>query len=329
MFRLLSTGGLIYTFLREQLLKSEPGGGTAQTADMIAETQLASPADGDTVARFSGKGNNDATAKESIRYGAIEVVAVDVSDGTEDGAVAIKAMRAGVEREVARFYGDETVVLFDDFLAAGIDGRWSSTAGSGTANAAATTVSSGLNGLVTVKSASDDGAIGANGSTLTLDQLNFLASQGGLTFEGRMKISDVSEALLFFGFSDTISSTVEAPIFLVAADIDSDATDACGIGYDVDGTTKQWFHGGVKNGTDTVPAYSGTAPADDTFFHLRVEVSAAGAVQGFVDGVAIGPAVANAVTTSVALTPHILIANRSANQVTLTIDWLKVTARRG
>ncbi len=224
--------------------------------------------------------------------------------------------------------------LFEDFYGtwaigdAGPADTWSTTAGSGTATAVATTVAGSINGTVTLKSASDDGAHSANCSTFTSLNLGFKANQGGLAMEVRMKISDVSEAVMFVGFTDTISTTVELPIFLVAADIDSDAADACGVGYDVDGTTDQFFHGGVKAGTDTVPAYSGTAPVDDTYFTVRVEVSAAGAVTGYVDGTAIGEAVANAVTTTVALCPAIIIGNRSANQVTATIDYIDVIQNR-
>lgn len=225
-------------------------------------------------------------------------------------------------------------VLFEDFYGtwaigdAGPADTWSTTAGSGTANAVATTVANSVNGEVTLKSASDDGAIAANASTFTGLSLGFKAEKGGLAMEARLKLSDVSEACLFVGFTDAISTTVEMPIFLVAADIDSDATDACGVGYDVDGTTKQFFHGGVKNGTDMAPAYSGGAPTDDTYFTVRVEVSAAGAVTGYINGTAIGAAVANAVTATVALTPAIIVANRSANQVTATIDYIWVQQNR-
>lgn len=215
----------------------------------------------------------------------------------------------------------DVMTFSDDFLAAAISDEFSSTAGSGTGNAAATTVAGAVNGEITLKSASDDGAHGANCSSLTLDQLNFKGNQGGVAMEARIKIDDVSEAVLFVGFTDTISSTVELPIFLVAADIDSDAADACGVGYDVDGTTKQFFHGGVKAGTDTTPAYSGGAPTDDTYFTVRVEVSAEGAVRGYINGVAIGAAVADAATITVAMTPAIVIGNRSANQVIASVDY--------
>jgi len=225
-------------------------------------------------------------------------------------------------------------VLFEDFYGtwaigdAGPADTWSTTAGSGTGNAVATTVAASINGEVTLKSASNDGAHGANCSALTAINLGWKANQGGLAMGARLKISDVSEAVLFVGFTDTISTTVELPIFLATTNIDSDAADACGVGYDVDGTTKQFFHGGVKANTDTTPAYSGSAPVDNTYFTVRVEVSAAGAVQGFINGKAIGDPVANAVTVTTALTPAIIIGNRSANQVTATIDYIWVQQNR-
>jgi hypothetical protein len=241
----------------------------------------------------------------------------------------------GADGETVSLHNPRTTFrLFDDFEGtwaigdAGPADRWSATAGSGAGAETATTVANSLGGHITLKSSSADGAITANLTSFTAIGLAFKAEQGGLMLEARLKLSDISEAYLFVGFTDTISTTRETPIMLVAADIDSDATDACGVCYDVDGTTKQFFHGGVKNGTDTVPAYSGTAPVDDTFFTVRVEVSAAGAVQGFIDGVAIGTAVAAAVTETVALTPAIFVANRSANQVIATIDYIEVLQNR-
>jgi hypothetical protein len=248
------------------------------------------------------------------------------------GADAVTFDAAGVMQPVTPPTAKFT--LYEDFFGtwaigdAGPADTWSTTAGAGTANAVATTVAASLNGTVTLKSASDDGTHAQNCSTFTGINLGWKANQGGLAMEARLKLSDVSEAVLFVGFTDTISTTVELPIFLVAADIDSDATDACGVGYDVDGTTDQFFHGGVKNGTDTVPAYSGSAPLDDTYFVVRVEVDTSGAVQGFINGKAIGAPVAAAVTATVALTPAIIVGNRSANQVTATIDYIWVQQNR-
>lgn len=228
---------------------------------------------------------------------------------------------------------DTEFVLFEDFHGtwaigdAGPADNWSTTAGSGTGTQVATTVAASICGEVTLKSASDDGAHGANCSALTGINLGYKA-QNGLRLDARVKIDDVSEAVLFVGFTDTISTTVELPIFLTAGDIDSDAANACGVGYDVDGTTKQFFAGGVKANTDTVPVYSGGAPVDATYFIVTVEVREDGAVRGSIDGVPISGWVMNAVTVDTALTPAIVIGNRSANQVIATIDFIRVVQGR-
>lgn len=225
-------------------------------------------------------------------------------------------------------------VLLEDFEGtwaigdAGPADRWSTTKGSAASAAAATTVAASLCGEVTLTSASDDVSDANNTSTFTSIGLAYKANQGGLAVEARIKLDVVATAYLFVGFTDTISTTLECPIFLVAADIDSTATNACGVCYDTDGTTKQFFHGGVKADADTVPAYSGGAPTAGTYFTVRVEVSATGAVQGFINGKAIGSAVANAVTATTALTPAIFVGNRTAAQIIATIDYIKVEMDR-
>jgi len=211
---------------------------------------------------------------------------------------------------------------------AGPADHWSSTAGSGTGNQVATTVANSVNGTVTLKSASDDGTHAANCSALTTLPLAFKPSQGGLVMEARLKIDDVSEAVLFVGFTDTISTTVELPIFLVAADIDSDAANAVGVGYDVDGTTKRFFHGGVNANTDSVPAFSAHAPVDDTYFTVKVEVSATGGVRGYINDDVIGVEVPAVVAPATALCGAIVIGNRSANQVIATIDYVRFEQNR-
>lgn len=271
---------------------------------------------------------------------------IEVREANSNGSVAIRTVDIDASSSVATIVStvptsdlytvdaSQKFRLLEDFYGtwaigdAGPADTWSTSAGNGAGTQVATTVAAALNGTVTLKSSSADAAITANAVVLTAIDLGWKASSGGLSLEVRLKISDVSETFIFVGFSDTISTTLECPIFLVAADIDSDATDACGVAYDVDGTTKQWFHGGVKAGTDTTPAYSGNAPVDDTYVIVRVEVSTAGAVQGFINGVAIGDAVANAVTTTTALTPGIWLANRSANQTIATIDYIDVQQNR-
>ena len=214
------------------------------------------------------------------------------------------------------------VQFFDDFLAGAIEGRISSTGGSGANTQAATVVAGSLNGTITLTTSDADDTHAANSTNLTLDDLNFQAGNGGMTMEARIAVDDITAVAIFVGFTDVISTTVELPIFLNAADLDSDAANACGVIFDTDATTDEWCHGGVKANTDTTPAFSGTAPVNDTYVIVRVEVSAAGAVQGFINGTAIGAAVADAVTTTTPLTPCIVVSNRSAAQRVLTVDYI-------
>jgi hypothetical protein len=223
-------------------------------------------------------------------------------------------------------YSAANVCYFTDFLGDALEDELLAGVGSGTGNAVA--ISIGKGGRAEIKTASDDGANSANASSLGLGALNWRADQGGLFMEARIQLDAITAAMFFVGFTDTIGSTVELPIFLNGVDIDSDATDACGIIFDTDGTTAQFCHGGVKNNTDTVPAYSGTAPVAATYVTLRVEVSAAGAVQGFVDGVPIGGPVANAVTATVALVPMIVACNRGGAARNVLVDYLLVQGNR-
>jgi hypothetical protein len=231
------------------------------------------------------------------------------------------------------YFGSEDIggkaTFQDDFIGT-IKSAISSTKGSG-ANTEAAVISAGDGGRVTLKSSTANGAHSANASVITLDTLDWSADAGGLVMEARLAIDDVSEAMLFVGFTDVISSTVELPINKASGtdNIDSDAANACGVCYDVDGVTDEFFHGGVKADTDTAAQHSGSAPTDGTFFKVRVEVSAAGVVEGFIDDVSIGTAVSAAITITTPLTPAIVIANRSANQVIATIDYIWVQQDRG
>jgi len=219
------------------------------------------------------------------------------------------------------------VAYFTDFLGDAAPDELALTAGAGTGNAVA--ISEGLGGRLSILTSSVDAAIAANASAVALAGLDWQADQGGLAMEARLQINDISEAYVFVGFTDVKpGTTLEAPIFLVAGDIDSDAANACGVAVDVDGTTKQWFHGGVKANIDTVPAYSGATPTEGAYETIRVEVSEAGAVQGFIDGVAIGDAVANAVAIDTPLVPVIVVANRSAIPVTVLVDYIHVEMNR-
>lgn len=220
------------------------------------------------------------------------------------------------------------VEYFTDFLGDALEDELAAGVGSGTGNAVA--LSAGVSGRVEIKTSSADAADSANASSIGLAGLNWKANQGGLMMEARVQIDNIAAVMLFVGFTDTLPGTVELPIYLNGVDIDSTATDACGVFFDTDGTTAQWGHGGVKADTDTAPAYLGSAPSAATWYTVRVEVSAAGAVQGYINNVPIpGGAIANAVTSTVALCPIVVACNRGGAARNVLVDYIHVQATRG
>lgn len=237
---------------------------------------------------------------------------------------AVRAILSGIaaRHRVIRF--------FDDFLAGALDGKLSSTAGAGANTEALTVVANSQGGLATLKSSDANASHAADASSISLDQINFLPSVGGLMMEARLKIDDVSSVAFFFGFSDVISTTVELPVYKTSAadTLDSDADNACGVGFDTQGTTDQFWQGGTADTVDTAATHSGGAPSNDTFFTVRVEVSAAGAVTGYIDDTAVGAAVASAINPATPVTPYIAIANRTTAQRILTLDYLLVQQSR-
>jgi hypothetical protein len=220
------------------------------------------------------------------------------------------------------------ITFIDDFVGS-ISTPISSTAGTG-ANTEAATIAPGPGGRVTLKSSTALGTNADNGSMLTLDALDWRADQGGLTMECLLSVDDVTQVAVVVGFTDAISTTVELPFFIAAGtdDAGSDAVNACGMGFDTDALTEEFFHGGVAAGVDATPVFSGGAPANGVDVALSVQVSDSGDVQGFVDGIAVGPPAVGAVASTVPLTPFITVSNRSASQRVITLDYIFVQASR-
>lgn len=217
--------------------------------------------------------------------------------------------------------------IFDDFLAAAIEGRLSSTAGSGAGTAAATTVAAAMNGEVTITSSSANAAHSANASNLTFDQLNWKANQGGCVWEVRLKVDVITNCYMFVGWTDTISTTVEYPCGITGTTANSDASDAAGFVFDSLSTVVKWHLVGVKADTDATPVPSASAPVAATYQTLRIELDKSGGVKGFIDGALVGE-IANALTATVGLTPTVVIGNTTATTKIGTLDYVAALQNR-
>ena len=308
-----------------------------------AETYLASVTLDDATGAETGFDIQVTTNKAAGNDTALKVNQTDTASGGVSNLLELQSGAANklwVDNSGAmtslRPLNTEKATIFEDFHGTWTDTEtlnadlWSTNKGSGANTAIATTVANSLNGEVTITSSTADGANSANAANITGINLGYKANQGGLVVEARLKINDIVEAYIFVGFTDVIGTTVEHPLDFTDASntLISDATNACGIVFSGNSTTQQWCHGGVKANTDTTAAFSGTAPVNATYVVLRVEVSAAGAVQGFVNGTAIGAAVAAATTITTAMTPAVIVSNTAAAATIMTLDYIWVQQDR-
>ncbi len=191
------------------------------------------------------------------------------------------------------------------------------------------TVSAGNGGIVV-------GTIGDTTATMAvsgvqLDQgLNWKANQGELTFEARVKMSQITLISVFIGFTDQVAA-LEMPINSAASanTLTSTATDAIGFMFDTSMTADTWWLVGNANGTPATHQNTALVPVADTFAVFRIEVSSTGVATFYYNGTAVGTAMTGAVTATVALTPVVAGFNRdTSNTPTLTVDYIGVQALR-
>ncbi len=213
------------------------------------------------------------------------------------------------------------VAFMDDFLGDLLEDGWNQQADTGGTVALATVP--GTSGTVTLTTdGTDDDTI------MIAHELNWKASQG-LVFECRLKTDVVTTLGLFVGLTDAKVETSPAlPITRQTTVSVAEATDAVGFVFDTDSTSDTLFGSGVKAGTLIADQGASTAYAAGTYVTLRIEISTAGAASFYVDGTQIGATTADAVTTTVALTPYIGHANRGAFAHVTTVDYVYVSGAR-
>lgn len=216
----------------------------------------------------------------------------------------------------------------DDFIGDVIADQWGVTKGSDAAAVDFAALASGIGGIVRATTGAGAGAsMAANGVQLH-SFLNWRASTGELAMTARLKMSSIATIAVFVGFTDQIAA-LEMPIHASGSGngITTNATDAVGFFFDTSMTDDTWWCAGVKADTDATPVNTALAPVADTFQQFRVEVDTAGTATFYINGKTYGT-VANALTTSVALTPVVAAFRRSAASATVDVDFIHVESAR-
>lgn len=254
------------------------------------------------------------------------------SDGRLICPAGVRSGRDGSQFDAA---SPRTSVLFDDFLGGGqafsttVVNNWRSRKGSD-GQAVDWTVTPAVGGEVVGTIGDTTASMAVSGVQLDAG-LAWKANQGGLVFETRVKLSQITLVSVFLGFTDQ-TAALEMPLHSAASanTITTNATDAVGFFFDTSMTADTWWLAGVANDVDATHQNTTYAPVAATYETFRVEVGTDGSAVFFRNGVIVGTKMTGAVTATVALTPVIAGFNRdTSNTPTITADYVMVSGLRG
>lgn len=223
----------------------------------------------------------------------------------------------------------EVVSLFDDFLGDVIADQWNLLEGTDSATTDAAILAGGIGGVLRLTTGDAGTGLAADMVQIT-QALQWQASNGGLAFEARFKMSAITTCYAFLGFTD-LATTLEAPIESAASadTITTNASDAVGFMFDTRMATDNWWLVGVAGNTDATAQNSGYAPVADTYATFRIEVNTSGAAKFFYNGVKIGSVMSGALTAATDLTPTIALSKTSVTaSMTGDLDYVHVSMKR-
>jgi hypothetical protein len=260
----------------------------------------------------------------------IGALALDDTFPVHDTSLA-RTKKATVEQMAKAVNGPGlSVQLFDDFLGDVIADQWSAAQGTDGQGAIAAVVAGEAGGKVRLTSG-DTTVVAESLSSLT-HGLNWKANQGGLVFEAKVipaPSGTVADVAYFIGLTDVLATTtLEEPATLATTTITYVAADAVGFLYDTGATTDVFKGVSVKatTGVAFASALTGPAPVATTAITFRIELTAAGVAELFVDGVSIGTLAG--VTPTVALTPIVSVMANTTTVKTIDVDYIYMRANR-
>jgi len=224
----------------------------------------------------------------------------------------------------------KTASLFDDFTGVALNTfKWNVVETD--TDATETVLAGGIGGVLRVVTGNDDGnAVVLPDAAGVTGALQWQASNGGLCFETRVKLSRITLAYMFLGFTDLI--TIEAPVIAsqTADGITTNATDAVGFMFDTGSASDTLFLVGVKNNTDATTQVLTEAPVADEYATYRIEVSTAGVATFYLNGVQVGTSMSSALTAATDLTPVVLFSNTDGTSaINADVDYIHVSMNRG
>jgi hypothetical protein len=246
--------------------------------------------------------------------------------------VAPKGLISGEHGKQLAAPAPNKVVLFDDFVGDRVaTSVWLFTEGTDSATSSAALLSGGIGGVLRLTTGDAGTGLAADTEQMTANQLMWQASNGGLVFQARLKLSAITECYVFLGFTDTVAAALEAPIMSAgsANTLTSNATDAVGFMFDTRMTADTWWAVGVDTDVDATAYNTTYAPVAATYETFRIELDTSGNATFFRNGLQVGPVMSNAVAPGTDLTPIVTVSKTAtAASMTLDLDYIHVAMDR-
>jgi hypothetical protein len=156
------------------------------------------------------------------------------------------------------------------------------------------------------------------------------ADTGGLAFECRLKINDITESNTYVGFTDI--TTLEMPFEISGTTLTSTCSDGVGFLFDTAMTADAWAAVGVDTNTDATGegVTDATAPANGVYQVLRCEINALGThANFFVDGVKVHELTDKVCTPTVDMFFTVCVVSEASAAVnTVDVDYFIVSTDR-
>lgn len=236
----------------------------------------------------------------------------------------------GNQRELS---GPEHIGLWDDFVEDGILStvRWLAVEGTDTATISATPLDGGIGGVLRLTTGDTGTGMAADALQIKQHAKSWSAEFGEVEIQFRVRISQLTDAYVFLGFTDNIAAAIEAPIESAESGdlVTSNATDAIGFMFDSRMDTQEWFCVGVANDVDATVQSSQMAPVEDEYMVFRIEVDSDGTSLFFINGRLIAETVLEGITPDVPVSPIIMVSKTAvAASMTMDVDYIHVTMAR-
>lgn len=216
------------------------------------------------------------------------------------------------------------VMLLDDFLGGALNSDlWYVFSGTDPQALDPFIVGGGvLNGYCQLNTGDDAaGTMAINGSFLAGPR-SFYAQNGGMVFECRLYLSDITNICVYVGFTDD-NSSLEMPFTLGPGNtLTSNATYATGFLFDTAADTDNIWLVGVSSDIDAPHQDSSLAYVASTHRTLRVEISITGVATFYIDGVLVGSPMAGAIGVNQSLSPCVAVFSRNAAQKVVEVDYI-------